>query len=194
MQSATSLVRDPSRSEVMLWDFSKPQSVAQWDCVSDEEMGGQSQASFQGSDKGAGPAIEGRGGSDVHVCVRPHPIQGMPPSLGLSPPSSHQEGTCSTAAMQPPDQGQQRCMCTRCTTASNHYAICAPHCTTVYEIYLTLIVFPWTCPHRRGCSFGVPWIYPTLMLLSCVSVVMVGGILPTYRRQGWPGETTFGSV
>ena len=61
VQSATSLVRDPSRSEVMLWDFSKPQSVAQWDCVSDEEMGGQSQASFQGSDKGTGPAIEGEG-------------------------------------------------------------------------------------------------------------------------------------
>lgn len=117
VQSATSLLRDPSRSEVMLWDFSKPQSVAQWDCVSDEEMGGQSEASFQGSDKGARPVIEGEGGSDVHVCGRPPPIQGMPPSLVPSPPSSPQEGTCCTAAMQPSDQGQQRCMCTHCMTS-----------------------------------------------------------------------------
>lgn len=58
VQSATSLVRDPSPCEVMLWDFSKPHSVAQWDCLSDSEMGGQSDATFQGSDKGARPMIE----------------------------------------------------------------------------------------------------------------------------------------
>lgn len=59
VQSASSLVRDPSRREMMLWDFSKPQSVSQWDCVSDEEMGGHSEASFQGTDKGTRPEVEG---------------------------------------------------------------------------------------------------------------------------------------
>ena len=52
VQSASSFVRDTSRREKMLWDFSDPQSVEQWDCVSDAEMGGQSEASFQGSAKG----------------------------------------------------------------------------------------------------------------------------------------------
>lgn len=53
VQGASSLARDTSRREMMLWDFSDPQSIAQWDCVSDSEMGGQSEASFQDSDKGA---------------------------------------------------------------------------------------------------------------------------------------------
>lgn len=53
VQSASSVVRDTSRREMMLWDFSDPQSIVQWDCVSDAEMGGQSEASFQDSDKGA---------------------------------------------------------------------------------------------------------------------------------------------
>lgn len=60
VQSATSLVRDPSPCEVTLWDFSKPHSVAQWDCLSDQEMEGQSDATFQGSDKGARAVIEGK--------------------------------------------------------------------------------------------------------------------------------------
>ena len=75
VQSASSLVRDPSRREVMLWDFSKPQAVSQWDCLSDEEMGGHSEASFQSTDKGARPAVEGEWRrSDAHASARFPPL------------------------------------------------------------------------------------------------------------------------
>ena len=146
VQSATSLVRDPSPCEVMLWDFSKPHSVAQWDCLSDQEMEGQSDATFQSSDKGTRTVTEGKRRGWC-VCASSS-LQGMPPSLAVSLPSSHLEETCCTAAMPPLGQGQQRCMCTLTSVLHDRRSslctcVCSllccmtggHHCVPVYVVF-----------------------------------------------------------
>ena len=40
------------KEEVMLWDFSKPECMEQWDCICDYDIGGHSYATFEPNSKG----------------------------------------------------------------------------------------------------------------------------------------------
>jgi len=62
LRAARKYIREVSRltkprsyelgEELLLWDFRKGETLAQWDCISDREVKGNSFASFQPNGKG----------------------------------------------------------------------------------------------------------------------------------------------
>ena len=52
VKKATALRSVDYTEELVLWDFTRRASLQKWDCISDEDIGGQSRAKFEPNGKG----------------------------------------------------------------------------------------------------------------------------------------------
>ena len=67
-RKATSLRSYDVREELVLWDFRRPETLREWNCISDRDMGGHSAAYLEPN--GRGSSLRLRSVIDVRVFFR----------------------------------------------------------------------------------------------------------------------------